>query len=163
MRSDTKIRDYSFVRGTYGSAMRAEFSYIPENRFELGENIIYVVTEDASANKDTLRRTVLVVLNSSLNELSTYPNPAFSGSDISFEMNYLSQIKEATYSLTIADIRGAIQYRKSGDISIGKNTLKWNGRNDQGVSMPPGVYVYRIEVVGDTFIAPSFGKIIITE
>ncbi len=163
LRSDTKIRDYSFVRGTYGSAMRAEFSYIPENQFELGENIIYVVTEDASANKDTLRRTVLVVLNSSLNELSTYPNPAFSGSDISFEMNYLSQIKEATYSLTIADIRGAIQYRKSGDISIGKNTLKWNGRNDQGVSMPPGVYVYRIEVVGDTFIEPSFGKIIITE
>jgi hypothetical protein len=163
LRSDTKIRDYSFVRGTYGSAMRAEFSYIPEDRFEVGENIIYVITEDASANKDTLRRTVLVVLNSSLDELNTYPNPAFSGSDISFEMKYLSQIKEATYSVTIADIRGSIQHRLSGEISIGKNTLKWNGRNDQGVPMPPGVYVYRIDVKGDTFIAPSFGKIIITE
>ncbi|MFM6955493.1 MAG: C25 family cysteine peptidase [Ignavibacteria bacterium] len=163
LRSDPKIRDYSFVRGTYGSAMRAEFSYIPQDRFEVGENIIYVITEDASANKDTVRRTVLVVLNSSLDELNTYPNPAFSGSDISFDMNYLSQITEATYSLTIADIRGAIQHRMSGEISIGKNTLKWNGRNDQGVSMPPGVYVYRIDVNGDTFIAPSFGKIIITE
>jgi len=106
LRSDPKIRDYSFVRGTYGSAMRAEFSYIPQDRFEVGENIIYVITEDASANKDTVRRTVLVVLNSSLDELNTYPNPAFSGSDISFDMNYLSQITEATYSLTIADIRG---------------------------------------------------------
>ncbi len=163
LRSDQKVRDYSYVSGTYGSAMRAEFSYIPQDRFEVGENIIYVITEDASANKDTLRRTVLVVLNSSLDELNNYPNPSLSGTDISFELKYLSQMRNAKYRISIADIRGAIQHTLTGEISIGKNTLKWNGRNDQGVPMPPGVYVYRIDIDGDTFIAPSFGKIIIVE
>jgi hypothetical protein len=163
LRSDTKIRDYAFSRGSYGSAMRAEFSYIPQDRFDVGENIIYVITEDASANKDTLRRTVLVVLNSSIDALNAYPNPALSGSDISIDMNYQSQINNATYTCVIADIRGAIQHRMSGECTIGNNTLQWNGRNDQGVPMPPGVYSFRIDVKGDTFIQPSFGKIVITE
>lgn len=163
VRSDRNIRDYAFVRGTYGNAMRAEFSYVPENRLEVGENIIYVITEDASANKDTLRRTVLVVLNSSINELSNYPNPVLSGSPINFDLTYASQVKEALYTLTIADIRGAIVHAMKGNVSIGRNTIAWNGRNAEGTSMPPGVYVYRLDITGDTFVEPSYGKMIIIE
>lgn len=163
VRSDRNIRDYAFVRGTYGNAMRAEFSYVPENRLEVGENIIYVITEDASANKDTLRRTVLVVLNSSINELSNYPNPVLSGSPINFDLTYASQVKEALYTLTIADIRGAIVHTMKGNVSIGRNTIAWNGRNAEGTSMPPGVYVYRLDITGDTFVEPSYGKMIIIE
>jgi len=163
VRSDRNIRDYAFVRGTYGNAMRAEFSYVPENRLEVGENIIYVITEDASANKDTLRRTVLVVLNSSINELSNYPNPVLSGSPINFDLTYASQVKEALYTLTIADIRGAIVHAMKGNVSIGRNTIAWNGRNAEGTPMPPGVYVYRLDITGDTFVEPSYGKMIIIE
>jgi len=163
VRSDRNIRDYAFVRGTYGNAMRAEFSYVPENRLEVGENIIYVITEDASANKDTLRRTVLVVLNSSINELSNYPNPVLSGSPINFNLTYASQIKEALYTLTIADIRGSIVHAMKGNVSIGRNTIAWNGRNAEGTPMPPGVYVYRLDITGDTFVEPSYGKMIIIE
>lgn len=163
VRSDKNIRDYTFVRGSYGTAMRAEFSYVPENRLEVGENIIYVITEDASANKDTLRRTVLVVLNSSINELSNYPNPVLSGSPVNLDLTYASQVKEATYMLTIADIRGAIVHAMKGDVSIGRNTIQWNGRNTEGIPMPPGVYVYRLDITGDTFIEPSYGKMIIVE
>jgi hypothetical protein len=163
VRSDRNIRDYAFVRGTYGDAMRAEFSYVPENRLEVGENIIYVITEDASANKDTLRRTVLVVLNSSINELSNYPNPVLSGTPVNVDLTYSSQVKEATYTLTIADIRGAIVHEMKGNISIGRNTIQWNGRNAEGTPMPPGVYVYRLNIIGDTFVEPSYGKMIIIE
>jgi len=163
VRSDRNIRDYAFVRGTYGNAMRAEFSYVPENRLEVGENIIYVISEDASANKDTLRRTVLVVLNSSINELSNYPNPVLSGSAINFDLTYASQVKEALYTLTIADIRGAIVHAMKGNVSIGRNTIAWNGRNAEGTPMPPGVYVYRLDITGDTFVEPSYGKMIIIE
>jgi len=163
VRSDRNIRDYAFVRGTYGNAMRAEFSYVPENRLEVGENIIYVITEDASANKDTLRRTVLVVLNSSINELSNYPNPVLSGSPINFDLTYASQVKEALYTLSIADIRGAIVHAMKGNVSIGRNTIAWNGRNAEGTPMPPGVYVYRLDITGDTFVEPSYGKMIIIE
>ena len=143
--------------------MRAEFSYVPENRLEVGENIIYVITEDASANKDTLRRTVLVVLNSSINELSNYPNPVLSGTPVNVDLTYSSQVKEATYTLTIADIRGAIVHEMKGNISIGRNTIQWNGRNAEGTPMPPGVYVYRLNIIGDTFVEPSYGKMIIIE
>ena len=163
VRSDRNIRDYAFVRGTYGDAMRAEFSYVPENRLEVGENIIYVITEDASANKDTLRRTVLVVLNSSINELSNYPNPVLSGTPVNVDLTYSSQVKEATYTLTIADIRGKIVHEMKGNISIGRNTIQWNGRNAEGTPMPPGVYVYRLNIIGDTFVEPSYGKMIIIE
>ncbi|MFZ9814087.1 MAG: FlgD immunoglobulin-like domain containing protein, partial [Candidatus Kapaibacteriota bacterium] len=163
VRSDNNIREYGFTRGAYGSAMRAEFSYIPENRFEIGENIIYVITEDAAANKDTLRRTVIVVLNSSIDEFSQFPNPVISGSNISFDLTYASQVRDAMYTLTIADMRGAIVHRLNGNMSIGKNTIEWNGRNSEGIPMPPGVYAYRLDVKGDTFVEPAFGKMIIVE
>jgi len=29
--------------------------------------------------------------------------------------------------------------------------------------MPPGVYVYRLDITGDTFVEPSYGKMIIIE
>ncbi|MFM8840011.1 MAG: C25 family cysteine peptidase [bacterium] len=163
VRSDKNIKEYAFIRGSYGTAMRAEFSYIPEGRLEIGENIIYVITEDASANKDTLRRTVLVVLNSSINELSNYPNPVLSGTPISFDLTYASQMREALYALTIADMRGSIIHTLKGKLSIGRNTIEWNGRNSEGIPMPPGVYVYRLDISGDTFIEPSYGKMIIVE
>lgn len=163
VRSDNNIKEYGFVKGVYGSSLRAEFSYIPENRFQVGENIIYVITEDASANKDTLRRTVLVVLNSSIDALTSYPNPVLSGSKISFDVTYASQAQEATYTLTIADIRGAIVHRMNGNVTIGRNTIEWNGRDDEGIPMPPGVYAYRLDVKGDTFVEPAFGKMIIMQ
>lgn len=163
VRSDKNIREYGFTKGSYGSAMRAEFSYIPENRFEIGENIIYVITEDAAANKDTLRRTVRVVLNSSIDEFTQFPNPAISGSNISFDLTYASQVRDAMYTLTIADMRGTIVHRLNGNLSIGNNTIEWNGRNAEGIPMPPGVYAYRLDVKGDTFVEPAFGKMIIVE
>jgi hypothetical protein len=79
-------------------------------------------------------------------ELSqNYPNPFNPSTKIGFDLP-----KEAPVSLEIYNILGVkIRTLMSGQTaSAGRYTAKWDGKDETGVTVPSGVYLYRI-IAGD--------------
>lgn len=70
-----------------------------------------------------------------------YPNPFNPTTRISYDLP-----KEAPVTFEIYNVLGVkIRTLLSGDSkSAGQYTVVWDGKNDNGVSMPTGVYLYRI-------------------
>lgn len=73
-----------------------------------------------------------------------YPNPFSSSTAISYQLSKQSNVK-----VTIYDVLG----RKVRDFNVGLQTVGtygvvWDGRNDLGRIVTPGVYFYRLEAEG---------------
>ncbi len=72
---------------------------------------------------------------------ANYPNPFNPSTTLEFIVP-----KESTVSLVIFSVNGEkIKELTNAVYSIGKHKLSWDGTNDAGVSVPSGVYLYRIE------------------
>jgi len=55
---------------------------------------------------------------------------------------------------------GELERSLSGRLPVGEHTLTWDGRDDEGKLVPPGVYLYRITVSsdeGENFASGSVG------
>lgn len=75
---------------------------------------------------------------------SCYPNPFSEGVYIEFTLN-----KPAEYSLSILDVNGRIRrVIKSDDRINATHNLYWDGKDENGNSLPAGVYFYRLETNG---------------
>jgi len=70
------------------------------------------------------------------------PNPFNPLVKLSFEMPVAASAR-----LTVHDTRGRLVATLVGGQSLesGRHTLAWDGRNDQGQSLPSGVYLCRLE------------------
>ncbi len=73
-----------------------------------------------------------------------YPNPFNPETRIQFELP-----RAATVSLVIYNLRGE-QVRRlvNGSTEAGFHSIRWQGKDDQGRSLPSGVYLYRLQVLG---------------
>jgi hypothetical protein len=74
------------------------------------------------------------------------PNPFNSTVEISFEMPVKCAVE-----LSIFDIAGRqVKIIASGEFDVGAHRAIWNGKDDSGVEMPSGVYLYRLRADGFT-------------
>jgi hypothetical protein len=81
------------------------------------------------------------VINSNSSLKQNYPNPF---SDIT-SINY-SLVEPSFIKLDIFNITGElIRTLCSGKQPAGNYTVNWNGRNDYGAIVPPGIYIYRLQ------------------
>jgi flagellar hook assembly protein FlgD len=89
----------------------------------------------------------VVVLDEPFKIWPNYPNPFSQSTNFSF---YLS--KPSTVSLEIYNILGqkVRTVAKNEEFSKGKAYLSWDGRTDSGKKAAPGVYLYRIDIEGDS-------------
>ena len=77
--------------------------------------------------------------------LQNYPNPFNPETVINFEVPALSNVR-----ITIYDILGRqIETLVNQEHTAGQHSVKWDGKDAQGVPAPSGVYVYRLQT--DTF------------
>ena len=77
-----------------------------------------------------------------------YPNPFNPTTLISFSLPKEAPVTFEVYNMLGVKVRSLL----SGETrSAGTYTLSWDGRNDAGVSMPSGVYLYR--VVAGSYLA----------
>jgi len=94
---------------------------------------------------DSLITTVNKIksLNTSIILLSqNYPNPFRSATKIIFELNSNGKTK-----LAIMNIEGTIVKQYNFDIlEKGKYEITWDGTNNSGNKLPPGIYYYRLLV-----------------
>lgn len=73
-----------------------------------------------------------------------YPNPTEGPVIIPFS---LPEGADYEVELSIMDVRGRVMYESSRDAFPGGfQALKWNGRSSNGGQLPPGIYVYQIQV-----------------
>ncbi|MCK4576083.1 T9SS type A sorting domain-containing protein, partial [candidate division WOR-3 bacterium] len=70
-----------------------------------------------------------------------HPNPFFQSSVISYQLPVKSKV-----SLRIFDVTGRhIRTLVTGDVCPGTHTAVWDGRNESGMKVSPGVYFYKLE------------------
>jgi hypothetical protein len=160
---DSNARQFRFEAMEYGNPIRAKISFVSDGTLDIGENIFSVFAEDASANRDTLRLRLNLTLNAELDSVQNWPNPLQKGNTLTFSYNYKAQKQDALYTVHIAAVNGNTVSILSGNARIGNNLIQWDGRDQNGVPLPPGVYLYRLNLQGDSYSEPAFGKFIILE
>lgn len=74
-------------------------------------------------------------------ELSISPNPSRGDAALRFRLTRSAEVGVAVYDLTGRRVRQL--YR--GSLTQGDHALRWDGRDDNGVSLSSGVYVLRLE------------------
>jgi hypothetical protein len=75
---------------------------------------------------------------------SAYPNPFSSMTTIDYTLDRPGRTTAEIFSIS------GLPVRKLADCeeSPGKHSLSWDGKNDRGTSMPPGIYFCRLQVNG---------------
>ncbi|MFZ4582444.1 MAG: FlgD immunoglobulin-like domain containing protein [Paludibacter sp.] len=89
--------------------------------------------------------TMLTGVNSiNLSDIKTscYPNPFTNELTVSYTVKKHADVKLTILTLNGQTVTDLVNHSKSA----GEYTTKWNGTNFEGVSMPNGVYLYRLQI-----------------
>jgi len=85
--------------------------------------------------------------------LTIFPNPTTGATRLSFDLR-----RRGRGLLSLFTIQGrAVRRLATGELAAGRNQLVWDGRDEHGARVPPGLYYARLEV-GDT---RETGKVIV--
>jgi flagellar hook assembly protein FlgD len=77
-----------------------------------------------------------------------YPNP--SSSEFYFRIIMSGESLPENFNLELVDVNGKLLHTFSqddiADFHIGVNSLKWDGTDLNGNTMPDGVYIYKLQL-----------------
>lgn len=90
----------------------------------------------AAANSDGIP---LVPLEFTLEQ--NYPNPFNPETTIRYQLKEISRVKLEIFNVLGQKVRTLVD----GQVDTGSHSIVWDGRNDIGVSIASGVYIYRIK------------------
>jgi len=77
------------------------------------------------------------------------PNGDGMGDEVRFTFTVLKVVGAVPVHLKIFSPSGELERSLSGRFPVGEHTLTWDGRDDEGKLVPPGVYLCRITVSSD--------------
>jgi hypothetical protein len=77
---------------------------------------------------------------------TNYPNPFNPGTTISFDLPEASAVKLSVYNILGQHVATLVD----GDVAAGYKSVEWNATNDNGVNLPSGIYIYRLEATSVT-------------
>ncbi len=109
------------------------------NRSESSNEVIAKVTTGIAANSQSLPTEFTLDQN--------YPNPFNPTTSIRFGVPTAGDVK-----INVYDIRGVhVRTLASGQFAAGYHTVTWDGRNDIGLQVANGTYMYRLETESHVF------------
>jgi flagellar hook assembly protein FlgD len=76
--------------------------------------------------------------------LRAHPNPARGAATIAFDLPRAGDVELALYDLAGRRVRTLAR----GALPGGRHQVAWDGRDDRGRNVAPGVYLCRIEALG---------------
>jgi flagellar hook assembly protein FlgD len=92
-----------------------------------------------SANDDVTEVTPI-------SNLTSFPNPFAGKTDISFNLN-----KAAKTNLNIYNLKGQlVRSLNSGFLAKGDHKVSWDGYDNQGLKVSPGIYFSKLETASKT-------------
>ncbi len=107
---------------------------------DIAQNFLSICTSPKSS-VDESETTAPVTLQLEQN----YPNPFNPSTTIRFNLPQSAPVK-----LAIVNRLGqTVRLLFDGKIAAGEHVIKWDGRDDDGFSVPSGVYLYRLESGGE--------------
>jgi len=124
---------------------------------DLGATIPQPTSEGNAADDLPADGVAVIVAQASatFDGLTVAPNPFTPNGDgvnddTVFDFSLMLYLGEVQLDLDIATLTGAI-VRQLGpvDLGVGRHELPWDGRDDDGQLVPPGLYLYRFTALGD--------------
>jgi hypothetical protein len=134
----------------YIRPVKLDNAFKGEFRFSRKDTLTLVVSNKSSAGKlytYTADDITSVALNSEKQVTGIYqlfqnaPNPFRHSTTINFTVPQPSRIRLTIYNLAGQKIRSLLD----DDKSVGFHTIRWDGQNDDGLSVASGVYFYVLE------------------
>jgi hypothetical protein len=139
--------DYRIDYKTYPSGeLQAELVVNPKSPLKPGEYTLTVYARDASGNAaDTLDVRFQVAANNGIQQVMNYPNPFTSQTDFTFILRGSGQ--GAGAKITIYTVAGKkIKTIEPSGLRTGMNSVRWDGRDENGNEVANGTYLYRVSV-----------------
>jgi hypothetical protein len=112
-------------------------------KLELLYDTIYVVAADNFLNRTIARKAVRTRFGEvvQIDNPLVYPNPVAGNSYFTFSLN-----RAARVDVSIHTISGRLVRRiQNQDCKLGYNQIPWDGTDTQGVKLPNGIYLYRLQ------------------
>jgi hypothetical protein len=123
--SDTVTIHYLFPDTDYYWRVGSYFSTFQESYFIQSQPFHF----------KTFEATTAIEQGESMPGIAYYPNPFASKINITFASEYAQQT-----TLMIKDVLGKVVRTISVDLRQGHNSVQWDGKNNQGVLLPDGLY-----------------------
>jgi len=120
-----------------GTVVTFQFSVINEddfNNFEITEILLNETEYDLANLK--FDKLIPKVFKLSQN----YPNPFNPETTIKYQLPEGGRVELSIYNILGQKVRTLI----NKDINAGYHSIKWNGRNDRGITVASGIYIYMI-------------------
>jgi hypothetical protein len=114
-----------------------------------------VEAEDAKGNEvEPFQGSFRVQQNQVIRDVYPYPNPMSDHTTFAFRVKggtdeMLRDFGLRIYTLSGRLVREFTQSDLETPLGVGWNTLRWNGRDQDGDPVATGVYLYRVRVKGD--------------
>ncbi|RKY91386.1 hypothetical protein DRQ15_05095 [candidate division KSB1 bacterium] len=88
------------------------------------------------------------IVPNSFNLSQNHPNPFNAGTIINYQLSNTARVKLTIYNLLGQQVRTLVDEVEKP----GYYTAYWNGRDDQGLELPSGVYFYRLRIDRDKYV-----------
>jgi hypothetical protein len=140
--------DISFASISISDSVYVQGNFIPPDT--LGAFIVTVLKEpvgidDGDPEAPPVPRTVELGQN--------YPNPSNPATTIEFRIGSQENKGAVDVRLDIYDIRGRkVRALLNDPLPSGNYRVAWDGRNERGVPVPSGIYLYRLSCAGTRIV-----------
>lgn len=152
---------YKFTSYGRDNRLKAKIELIPPklvygDNALLGANTIRIIAEDPNGNISNLFVRLNVSLNLFVTDAINYPNPVSESTTFSF--NIKTPYNQGQSRIEIYNVMGRQIKTLYKPIIIGKNTLQWDCRDNDGKIIPQGAYFYKIYLDSELWAEPAEGK-----
>ena len=110
---------------------------------------------DADKNVDSNQITVALpvsqslIANTDFNTLSVTPNDDGINDELQIKIGVVNVLQTRPLRFRLLDLAGRVHYEESVEGTAGQQTFLWNGRNEFGVKVAPGIYLAELCIMGD--------------
>ncbi|MBN1480372.1 T9SS type A sorting domain-containing protein [candidate division KSB1 bacterium] len=118
---------------------------ISENNQSIYFDAIQVIDKNWVKNETGINEPPIAVANGYA-LLQNYPNPFNPATEIKFTLPVTAQVKLSIYNVHGQLVRKLVDEVKSA----GTHTVAWDGRDENGLSLPSAVYIYKINTAAFT-------------
>ncbi|MCU0372522.1 MAG: C25 family cysteine peptidase [Ignavibacteria bacterium] len=124
-----------------------------------GENKFQYMSVDNSSNiADTVTHYMYVSSELKILDLLNYPNPMKSQTD--FIINLAGNAPPSKSKIKIYSVAGRVIKTIETNLNIGYNSIKWDGRDEDGDNISNGVYLYKIIIEGSNKTESKLQKLV---